>query len=76
MFIDPALAFAEYIKEDLTSVGLLNCSNSSSEAFYVSSNPELFSSSSKMFYNIKYYFISYTHIRARVSREKHGGYFL
>ncbi len=54
LFIDPAVSFAEFIKEDLENSGLLNHScGSKYEEFYVSSCPERFKSSSKMFYNLK-----------------------
>lgn len=52
MFIDPALSFAQYIKTDLEQADLLNLSDKRFEEFYVSSSPELFKSSSKMFYNL------------------------
>ena len=51
-FIDPAEIFAEYIKNDLASSGLLNTSEKSYEEFYVSANPESFLEHSKLFYNI------------------------
>lgn len=53
MFIDPAIPFAQYIKDDLTNDGLLNNSNERFEEFYVSSSPEKFRQSAKMFYNLK-----------------------
>lgn len=53
LFIDPALYFAEFIKSDLAKNGLLTNVNSRFEEFYVSSSPELFKSSAKMFYNLK-----------------------
>lgn len=53
LFIDPAESFARLIKEDLAKSNLLTNSQNRFEAFYVSSNPENFKSSSKMFYNVK-----------------------
>lgn len=55
MFIDPALDFAQYIKDDLANSGLLNDRNcdDNTEEFYVSSNPENFRKASAMFYDIK-----------------------
>ncbi len=53
MFIDPALYFSEFIKNDLAKYGLLRQAGTGFEEFYVSSSPELFMSSSKMFYDIK-----------------------
>ncbi|MDE6138618.1 MAG: aspartate/glutamate racemase family protein, partial [Candidatus Gastranaerophilales bacterium] len=53
MFIDPALYFAEYIKADLEHNNLLKFSDNRIEKFYVSSSPELFKTSSKMFYQIE-----------------------
>lgn len=53
MFIDPAVDFANFIKTDLEVNGLLCSDNTAVEEFYVSSNPELFQSSAKMFYEVK-----------------------
>ena len=53
MFIDPAIDFANFIKEDLEKNNILANTDSPYEEFYVSSNPELFQSSAKMFYNVK-----------------------
>jgi hypothetical protein len=53
MFIDPAVDFAQFIKADLEKNGLLSTENMPTEEFYVSSNPELFKSSAKMFYDVK-----------------------
>lgn len=53
MFIDPAESFAHFIKDDLSKDGLLSTTNESSEEFYVSSNPQNFKTSSKMFYDVK-----------------------
>lgn len=53
MFIDPAVDFANFIKQDLQKSNLLATDGISSEEFYVSSNPELFQSSAKMFYDVK-----------------------
>lgn len=54
LFIDPAIDFAELIKQDLQENGLLNDGgNKRFEEFYVSSNPEQFKIASQMFYNLK-----------------------
>jgi glutamate racemase len=54
LFIDPAISFAQYIKDDLEHAGLLNESKTQAiEEFYVSSNPSNFKTSSKMFYEVK-----------------------
>lgn len=54
LFIDPAIPFAEFIKNDLEHSNLLNKSNNKSfEEFYVSSEPIKFQKAAKMFYNLK-----------------------
>ena len=53
MFIDPAIPFAQFIKDDLAKNSLLNTTQKRFEEFYVSSNPENFKTSSKMFYDIE-----------------------
>lgn len=53
MFIDPAVDFAEFIKSDLKNSALLSPDNISKEEFFVSSNPEQFKNSAKMFYDVK-----------------------
>ncbi|MBP7211270.1 glutamate racemase [bacterium] len=54
MFIDPAVYFADYIAKDLKVSGLLTDSEKEGyEKFFVSSNPENFYSSARMFYPIK-----------------------
>ena len=52
LFIDPAIYFAQYIKEDMKASGLLSDGNGIEE-IYVSSNPEQFRISAKMFYELK-----------------------
>lgn len=52
-FIDPAQYFAEYIKNDLAKKGLLKKEGEGSEEFFVSSNPENFKETAKMFYPLK-----------------------
>lgn len=47
--IDPSKSFAEFIKKNLETNGLLNNSGMGSEHFYVSSNPENFKEASKLF---------------------------
>lgn len=55
IFIDPSISFAKYIKADLSDANLLNNSaNTPTEEFYVSSNPEQFKKSAKMFYNLEH----------------------
>ena len=53
LFIDPAIYFAQFIKDDLQKSDLL-CSNSAnrSEEFYVSSSPEKFQIASELFYDL------------------------
>ena len=54
LFIDPALYFAEFIKNDLTNKGLLNeTANTPVEKFYVSSAPENFQKSGSLFYRVE-----------------------
>ncbi len=53
LFIDPAIYFAEFIKNDLKNSDLLNHAKSAAEEFYVSSNPLNFQTAAKLFYNIK-----------------------
>lgn len=51
-FIDPAVYFAQFIKEDLQNSGMLTTAESKEE-IYVSSNPENFKESAKMFYALE-----------------------
>ena len=54
IFIDPAEYFAHSINTDLLNSGLTKIDNSiHTEEFYVSSDPEKFKNSAKMFYNIE-----------------------
>ncbi len=50
--IDPSKYFAEFIKEDLQSCGLLSDIVFGAEKFYVSSNPENFKTASKLFFEL------------------------
>lgn len=53
LFIDPAEAFADFIKKDLEKRGMLSASkNTGSEEFFVSASPENFEKASSIFYNI------------------------
>ena len=52
MLIDPAVHFAKFIRDDLRESGLLG-NGLSNEEIYVSSNPENFKESAKMFYELK-----------------------
>lgn len=52
LFIDPAIYFAEYIKEDLEKSDLLCDKKDRFEEYYVSSSPEKFETASKMFYEL------------------------
>ena len=53
IFINPAKAFAEFIKEDLSKNNLLADKTSKGlEKFYVSANPENFQKAGSMFYEI------------------------
>lgn len=51
-FIDPAVYFAENIKNDLAEQNMLN-NEFEYEKFYVSSNPENFKIASELFYQVK-----------------------
>lgn len=53
LFIDPAQYFVDYIKQDLTNRHLLSSIQCYKPKFIVSSDPEKFQKSSKLFYNIK-----------------------
>ena len=54
LFLDPAVDFAKYIKQDLERSGLLTSSVlQNKEEFYVSANPEQFKISAQMFYELK-----------------------
>lgn len=52
IFIDPAEYFAKYIAQDITNSGNLAEKKLYEPKFYVSSNPEKFQISSKIFYNV------------------------
>ena len=52
LFIDPAVYFAQFIKDDLENSGMLK-DGSGKEEIYVSSNPENFRESAKTFYELK-----------------------
>lgn len=51
MFIDPAVNFAEYIKNDLEKNGLTELSGNN-EKIYVSAEPEKFKQAAQMFYSM------------------------
>lgn len=54
IFINPAIAFADFIKKDLTDKKLLNLSNKAPvEKFYASASPEGFQKAASMFYELK-----------------------
>lgn len=53
LFIDPAESFAQKIKDTLAEDGFLNNTNNPTEKFFVSSNPQAFKESAKMFYEVK-----------------------
>lgn len=54
LFIDPAIDFAEYIKNDLDKNDLLSDEkNGAFEKFYVSASPENFKQAGSIFYEIK-----------------------
>lgn len=53
MFIDPAVDFAKYIKNDLAKNNLLNNEEKADDKFFVSSEPENFRISAKTFYELK-----------------------
>ena len=52
LFIDPAIYFAQYIKSSLEESDLISDKKTSEDEFFVSSNPEQFKASSKMFYEL------------------------
>lgn len=52
-FINPAEAFARYIKTDLERAGLISDKDTGSEKFYVSGNPQQFVNAASIFYKIK-----------------------
>ena len=52
LFINPAQSVAEFVYQDLKSNDLLCEGKNCSVKFYVSSNPERFISSSKLFFNV------------------------
>lgn len=51
-FIDPAIFFAQNIKEDLTKLGLIN-NKFEYEKFFVSSDPQNFKTASQLFYKLE-----------------------
>lgn len=53
LFINPAEAFAQYIKSDLEANGLINENGNGTESFYVSGSPENFKSAASIFYDVK-----------------------
>lgn len=53
MFIDPSEYFAQYIKNDLAKLDMLNKTGVGSEEFLVSATPEAFQKAGSMFYPIK-----------------------
>lgn len=53
LFIDPSEYFAQYIKSDLATNGLLNDTTQGSEKFFVSANPEKFKEAAALFYSLK-----------------------
>ena len=53
MFIDPSEYFAQYIKNDLAKLDMLNKTGVGSEEFFVSATPEAFQKAGSMFYPIK-----------------------
>lgn len=53
MFINPAEAFAKYIKEDLSKKGLIAETANGTEKFYVSGSSENFKSAASIFYDVK-----------------------
>ena len=53
IFINPAIAFAEYIKNDLSCENLLCNDKIGFEKFYVSGHPHDFINAASIFYNIK-----------------------
>ncbi len=53
LFIDPAIPFAQFIKEDLQKENMINSSNLPNyEKFYASANPAQFKQAAKLFYEL------------------------
>ena len=52
VFVDPAIHFAQFIKDDLEAQNMLSVSDGTEE-FYVSEDPQNFKDSAKMFYDLK-----------------------
>ncbi len=52
-FIDPAVYFAEFIKNDLAKSNMLREDFSGKREFYVTSNPKKFKSSAEIFYKLE-----------------------
>ncbi|MBQ3641308.1 glutamate racemase [bacterium] len=53
LFLNPADCVAEFVAEDLKANSLLSDNTCGSTKFYVSSNPEQFINSSKLFFDVK-----------------------
>lgn len=53
LFINPAEAFAKYIKSDLEKSGLIAANKTGTEKFFVSGNPQNFINAASIFYKIK-----------------------
>ena len=53
IFVDPAEYFAQFIADDIKTAGLENNKKDYEPKFYVSSNPEQFTSSSELFYRVE-----------------------
>lgn len=53
LFIDPAISFAEFIKNDLQKSNILADNKNRFEEYFVSSSPEKFKQASKMFYDLQ-----------------------
>ena len=53
IFVDPAIPFAKFIKDDLIKNNLLSDANIANDEFYVSSNPQQFYTGAKFIYELK-----------------------
>ena len=53
IFVNPAMTFAQYIKEDLEKNNLLNPTSNGQTLYYTSANPKKFKENAKLFMNLQ-----------------------
>ena len=53
LFVNPAMTFAQFIKEDLTKNNLLNQNQKGETLYYTSANPKKFKENAKLFMNLQ-----------------------